>query len=40
MDHNYEICSECKNKIMRWQQNNITNLFPTSLLKKMQKKEE
>lgn len=32
--HVFEICSNCIDKIMKWQQKSISKLFPTNALKK------
>jgi len=32
--HSVDICSDCSDKFVKWQSNIITNLFPTSALKK------
>ncbi len=33
-NHVYEICLNCIDKIMKWQQKSITKLFPTKALKR------
>lgn len=33
-DRKVNICLDCVDKFMKWQQNTITNLFPTKTLKK------
>ena len=38
--HTYEICQKCIDKIIKWQQKNITDLFPTSALKKRYNKNQ
>ena len=38
--HTYEICQNCMDKIIKWQQDKFTNLFPTSALKKKLKENK
>jgi hypothetical protein len=36
--HSVEICQDCVDKFRKWQQSIITRLFPTSAMKKFNKK--
>lgn len=39
-NHTFEICHNCIDKIIKWQQDKLTTLFPTSALKKRFKDEK
>jgi ribosome-binding protein aMBF1 (putative translation factor) len=37
-DHKIEVCQDCVEKFQKWQQQIITQLFPTKAMKKLQQK--